>query len=197
MKFRIYDPTWNPVNWTDDWSADPLANDADANRYYPVTDDWTAGDGTSVPVTSWHPDICETAPHTVDNILVEEWDGYTWRRAYGNGPVAGREVANVLITDVLDSCFNFGGFVGTPGSYNAGTRTVSWNFPSLLIDETGQVRFWVTVGGCGAPRNNTATISGTNENPVSATIQVGTGCSLWRHYTDLYPHSHSNSDPGQ
>ena len=28
-----------------------------------------------------------TISHSVSNVLVEEWDGYTWRRILGNGPL--------------------------------------------------------------------------------------------------------------
>jgi len=45
-------------------------------------------------------------------VLVEEWDGYVWRRIFGNGPVAGRDVAGVVVTDAVPGAFTGLALVG-------------------------------------------------------------------------------------
>jgi uncharacterized repeat protein (TIGR01451 family) len=180
--WQLHNAAWSNVNWADDWSADPLANDpaGDSGLYYPITDDWTAGDGTSVPVTKWDTESCQTAPHTVNNVLVEEWDGYCWRRAFGNGPVAGRQLTNMTITDVLPACMTFGGFIGTPAGVTATAvgQTVTFAKANVNITESGSFQFWVTMGSCGGPVSNTATMAAVGEKPVSSsvTINPGAGC---------------------
>jgi hypothetical protein len=77
----------NPQStWNDDWSWDSNAVDADVGMYWPITNDWTDPDNPDVPVTTWNPKSCSQASHVVNNILVEEWDGYTWRKVAGNFP---------------------------------------------------------------------------------------------------------------
>jgi len=70
--------------WEDDWSWDRSAVDIDSGNYWPVTNDWTNPEKQNIPVTTWHPKQCNDASHTVDNVLVEEWDGYVWRKVFGN-----------------------------------------------------------------------------------------------------------------
>ena len=41
------------------------------------------------------------------NILIEEWDGYTWRRIAGEGPLPGREMTDVVILDTIPDEFEF------------------------------------------------------------------------------------------
>jgi len=84
----LYDSGFRTVQWDDDWSwnADAVADDASTG--FPVTPDFTdpSPDNPGVPVNSIHPKACETSDTTVDNILIEEWDGYVWRKVFGNAP---------------------------------------------------------------------------------------------------------------
>jgi uncharacterized repeat protein (TIGR01451 family) len=179
--WQLHNAAWSNVNWSDDWSADPLANDpaGDSGLYYPITDDWTAGNSTSVPVTKWDTESCQTASHTVNNVLVEEWDGYTWRRAFGNGPVAGRQLTNMSITDVLPACMTFGGFIGTPAGVTATAvgQTVTFSKANVNITESGALQFWVTMGSCGGPVQNTATMAAAGEKPVSSSVTINPGAA--------------------
>jgi uncharacterized repeat protein (TIGR01451 family) len=167
-------------NQLDDWSADTAAQTANDGAWgFPIGADWTAGDGTSQPVTRIHPDACQTAAHTVTNILVEEWDGYTWRRAFGNGPVAGRQLANMVISDALPPCMTFGGFIGVPAGVTATVsgQTVSFAKAQVNINESGTFQFWATAGSCAGPVDNTATMSAAGERPVQSTVTINPGAA--------------------
>jgi len=149
--------------------------------------DWTDPLNLGVPGTQVDREACGTAAHVVTKILVEEWDGYTWRRVLGNGPMPGRDVLNVAISDVLPPELVWGGFLGTAPAgatlaYNAGTRTVSMNMPLLQVQQSGSFSFWATAQPAGwagyqaTPFNylscNTATMGATNEAPVASAACV-------------------------
>ncbi len=186
--WRLYTADFAGINWADDWSADAAASQADGGGYFPITNDWTDPNNPNLPVTRLHVDACETATHTVDNVLVEEWDGYTWRRAFGNGPAPGREIVNARIRDTLSAAVDWGGFVETPAygttSYDAPSRTVRWDKANMLVNEGGRIRYYVTVkpasyfGGCpvAASVSNTASIQGDTESPVSDNATVAVTC---------------------
>ncbi|HMA65316.1 MAG TPA: glycosyl hydrolase family 8, partial [Chitinispirillaceae bacterium] len=86
--------------WSDDWSWDPDAVDAESGAYWPITNDWTDPENTNIPVTTWHPKQCNDASHVVDNVLVEEWDGTVWRKVFGAVPGI---TTNVLKKAVLST----------------------------------------------------------------------------------------------
>ncbi len=197
IKWRLHANTYAGIQWDDDWSWNPTANDADGGLYHPVTNDWTDINNPNIPVTDWHNEACQTPTNFVDNILVEEWDGYTWRRVKGNGPLPGRDVDNVVVTDVLPAGFTFVGFVDASGNdlgmtatilgqtatYNAGTRTITWSIPKLQVGQGGTIRYKATAdfssGVCpraNEDRDNVAFIEGTNESPVYDTARVVVTC---------------------
>lgn len=141
---------WKPVNWGDAWSWDPNISQDDKDDYFPVTNDWADPDRPDVPVNHWNRKACKIATKTVNNILVEEWDGYTWRRVAGNGPMPGREVNNVILLDTIPDGFTFAGFVGAPPLGIAPSITgkvISWSIPKLQIKQGGSIRFIATADG--------------------------------------------------
>ena len=190
--------TWGATQWNDDWSWNPTADDADGGFYHPVTDDWTDYNATvGTPVTTWHNESCETASNTVDNVLVEEWDGYTWRRVFGNGPLPGRDIDDVVVRDVLPLGYTFKGFVdengvnlgasatylGQTATYNSLTRTITWTTPKLLVGQTDTIRYVATAnftsGSCvrtDEVLTNTASIEGDNESATFVTEDVTITC---------------------
>jgi len=134
-------------NNTTDWSynAGPLNNPCGSysgDNYIDIK--------TAITNPGGYADPCNQAGSAaVTNLLVEEWDGYTWRVVAGNAPYYGRDIYNAALTDQLNSNLTFGGFIGGPSdavtTYNAGTNTVSWTWPDLLATESGTVTFWATV----------------------------------------------------
>ena len=177
-----YNPP-DPV-WSDDWSWDPKAVDAESGMYYPITNDWTDLDTPNVPVTTWNAKACSQATHSVKNILVEEWDGYTWRRVAGHGPMPGREVNNVTIRDTIPAGFTFKEFTSTPPLGVAPTisgNVISWSIPKMQIKQKGTISFTATascpVGQIQPTRIvNRSWISADKESPFSDSAVVKIIC---------------------
>lgn len=161
-----------------DWSAEPGISGADGTPYFPLANDFTDPTNPNLPVTKIHPQQCGTVTNTVKRQLAEEWDGYTWRRIYGDAPVSGRELNNLVIKDILPAEVNFGGFMGTtpPGTFSG--NTITWpTIAQLLTNDSITYKFWVTVKSaayfnCPSPGptpsvfTNYATAKATNE-PLS------------------------------
>ena len=146
----INSSTWTNVNWSKAWSWDAKGSDDDANMYYPVTNDWTDLDHPDIPVNNWNPKSCYTSVHTVNNILVEEWDGYTWRRVAGNGPMPGRDVNNVVIRDTIPAGFSFVSFSGPSPLGVAPVITgniITWTRPKMQINEQGTITYTIKADG--------------------------------------------------
>ncbi len=179
IKGRIH-ASYNAQDWTDDWSQGKPADLATQNDpLWPITNDWTKGDGTSVPVTKINKHACQVMSNSIDNILIEEWDGYTWRRVFGNGPMPGRYVENVVIIDSLPNELNFGGFIGnTLATYTAATRTIQLNAGTMQVNQCGQLKYWVTVKDPGLTppwtiyADNIAFIDADKEAPVMSAKRI-------------------------
>ncbi len=167
-------------DWTDDWSQQQSWDVcSQSDPLYPISPDWTAGDGTSVPVTKINKDACQTSAYQVTNVLIEEWDGYCWRRVFGNGPMPGREVDNVVLTDSLPTCLDFGGFITTSpaGTWTSSTRTLQWNIGTMQVSQCGQVQYYALANNtCCTTVKNLAFISGDKEMSVSSTASVLVVC---------------------
>jgi len=182
---------WKPVNWGDAWSWDPNISQDDKDDYFPVTDDWTDPDpnGLGTPVNHWNRKACKTATKTVNNILVEEWDGYTWRRVAGNGPMPGREVNNVIVRDTIPDGFSFVDFTavefnGIPVTTNRPTVTgnvISWSIPKMQISEKGTIKFTakaegVCPGAADVRSVNRAWVSADKESPFADSSEIAISC---------------------
>jgi uncharacterized repeat protein (TIGR01451 family) len=146
----LFSSEYQDVDWTDDWSWDADAVDVEDGKYWPITNDWTDLDKPDIPVTTWNPKQCDDASHVVDNILVEEWDGYTWRRVAGNGPMPGREVTKVVIKDTIPDGLIFSRFTGdAPFGVSAKIdgKVITWEIPKMQIKEKGSLKYVVTAAG--------------------------------------------------
>lgn len=174
----------NPVSvWNDDWSWDANAVDAEGGMYWPITSDWTDLDNPNVPVTRWNPKSCSDATHKVTNALVEEWDGYTWRRVAGNGPLPGRDVNNVVIRDTIPAGLTFNSFVGAPPFGIAPTingNVVTWSISKLQIKQSGSIVYTAKASSSCPNKSknlvNRAWISADKESPVSDSAAVALSC---------------------
>ncbi|MGN6646077.1 MAG: glycosyl hydrolase family 8, partial [Cytophaga sp.] len=185
----LYTSNYGAIDWSDDWSWDAAAADPDGNKYFPVTNDWTDPYNLNIPVTKWHKNACEVATKTVDNVLIEEWDGYTWRRAYGNGPLPGRDVTNVVIRDTLPLGLTFNGWVqqttlGVTATYDPTTRVITWTIPKLQVGQKGSLEYkaiakFTTTGVCPKADQkhiNYSWIQGDNESKKADTASVTVTC---------------------
>jgi uncharacterized repeat protein (TIGR01451 family) len=188
--WNVHLSSYASVNWADDWSADNTLSASDGHGYYPITNDWTDPNNPDLPIDRLHKHACEIAPRRASKVLVEEWDGYTWRRAFGNAPVSGREIENVVVRDVLPPGVTFGGFtvattLGVTATYNSATRTINWTIPLMRINDIGQLKYWVTVddettlGGCPIDLDliNVASIGGVNESLLEVRDTVTVTCN--------------------
>ncbi|MBY0424852.1 MAG: hypothetical protein K2Q22_04370, partial [Cytophagales bacterium] len=190
LVMQVNGPGFTPYDWTTDWSYDPAVNGAaDGHPYYPVTNDWTDPLNLNVPVTKYQRNSCTNdAPTLATKVLVEEWDGYTWRRIYGSSPVSGTALANVTTTSQIPVEVTYGGTVpGFSGPSNVSGNILTWPvIPSMLTNESYTFKYWVTVKnnayfGCGTTPSPTffvATASGAaiNQSKVNATTTVGVTC---------------------
>jgi uncharacterized repeat protein (TIGR01451 family) len=108
-----------------------------------------------------------------------------------NGPVPAR---SVVINDLLpaDTTLVAGSITGG-GSYDSGTRTITWSLGNLAVGASGQVSFTVTVGaGAGGATQSAATVSSesaSDSQVITSTTAAETspwcnsaGCSTIRGY---------------
>jgi uncharacterized repeat protein (TIGR01451 family) len=196
--WRVFPNNYNATDWSDDWSWNPGAEGPDDGLFSPVTPDWTDPANPNIPVTKWHQNSCETAPTTIDNVLVEEYDGYVWRRVFGNGPIPGRDITNVIIKDTLPVGFTFDSFVG-PNPFGipptiatitsgpaTGQQVISWSIPKLQANQGGQIVYTGTVNfpsGSTCPTAdeeliNTSWIYGDNESKTDGVDTVIITCAI-------------------
>jgi uncharacterized repeat protein (TIGR01451 family) len=179
----LYSSNYQAVDWTDDWSWDADAVDAEDGKYWPITNDWTDPDNPDVPVTTWNPKQCNDASHLVDNILVEEWDGYTWRRVAGNGPMPGREVTTVVIKDTIPDGLVFNRFTGEPPlgvSAKIDGKVITWTIPKMQIKQKGSLKYVVTAAGNCPMQNKTIVarswLSADKESALSDSTTITITC---------------------
>lgn len=197
----LYPSDWSSTNYTDDWSWNAGAKDADDGNYYPVTPSWqeidpTTGKSIEKVVNTYNPSICETPKYTVPNILVEEYDGYTWRRILGTGPMAGRDAENVVIIDTLPKGLTFVAFQGSCPLASSGATwrnykisdgrdVVEWSIPMLQIKQKGSIVYSATANFPSGAKcqsadediDNLAWIYADLNSPIADTATVTVTCA--------------------
>lgn len=140
---------------TDDWSFPGVYDKYDDKKMFtPITPAWfnpysTLDESLQEEVNEVHVDACAPIPtRTYDRFLIEEFDGYVWRRIMGRGPVPGRELSNVCIRDTLPEGLIWQGFtdaeaLGINAEYNPVTRVVTWCVPAMLPGANGKISYSV------------------------------------------------------
>ena len=153
----IHPNPWVNTDFSDDWSWDAAAEGAEDGAYYPVTPSWqridqTTGQSIETPVNEYIPSVCDVPTHTVSNILVEEYDGYVWRRILGTGPMAGRDMYNVVVRDTLPKGLTFVEFKSscplanfdatmTTAKTSDGRDIIIWQIPTMQIKQKGTIKY--------------------------------------------------------
>jgi hypothetical protein len=86
--FDIHSTDLRSRQWDADWSWNGENSAVDGADYFPVGPDFTepSPGNNGIEVERLNPKHCQTVEQRVENILVEEWDGYTWRKVFGNAP---------------------------------------------------------------------------------------------------------------
>jgi len=148
MEARVYTIPNGSFNFFDDWSYDPAlaTTGASDDLQTLITNDWSDPNNPDIPINKYHPEACGTTTKISNKVLVEEWDGYTWRRILGTSPAAGRELNNIIVKDTLPNTVTFGGFIA---GYPVGTvsgNVITWpTVPLLLVNDSIEYKFWVRV----------------------------------------------------
>lgn len=187
--WRMFTSNYTNVDWTDDWSWEPTMGEDDSGIYFPIGDDYTDPDNLGLPVDSWHKSSCLKTDEITQKVLVEEWDGYVWRRVFGNGPSPGRDVEDVVVTDTLPEGVTFKNFIkqtalGVEATTEEvdGRVVVKWTIPKMQINMKDSLLFTAVVGGS-CPQDdeelvNRAWIQGATESAVFVEDTVTVTCEL-------------------
>lgn len=130
----FYDSDW--------WSKLETAEIEDL--YYPVSPSYQIPDSI-VDVDKVIYSACDNSDVVTETVLVEEYDGHTWRKILGEAPYNGIEAENVVITDSIPLGFEFVSFVGdsTGATYEAisdadfASGVVRYRADKLKIGEKG------------------------------------------------------------
>lgn len=130
----FYDSNW--------WSKLETAEIKDL--YYPVSPSYQIPDSI-VDVDKVIYSACDNSDVVTETVLVEEYDGHTWRKILGDAPYNGIEAENVVITDSIPLGFEFVSFVGdsTGATYEAtpdadfSSGIVRYRADKLKIGEKG------------------------------------------------------------
>lgn len=95
----------------DDWSfSDSVATkylDGRDDNFTPITPGWYNEETLGDEISNYVRHTCDDDVTGFSRIVVEEWDGYTWRRIQGRGPVSGINYQNVVLTDSLPKELKF------------------------------------------------------------------------------------------
>lgn len=130
----FYDSDW--------WSKLETAEIEDL--YYPVSPSYQIPDSI-VDVDKVIYSACDNSDVVTETVLVEEYDGHTWRKILGDAPYNGIEAEDVVITDSIPLGFEFVSFVGdsTGATYEAisdadfASGVVRYRADKLKIGEKG------------------------------------------------------------
>lgn len=197
LNMRMSTSNYNSVDFTDDWSWDnDWYTDEQNDLHSPITADYTDPNNLGRPVESWDRHSCGTPEHYVDRILVEEFDGYTWRRILGNGPMPGRDVYNVELRDTLPAGMEFIEFTNscpledfgatwTTDRTPDGRDIIIWTIDRMMINQGGSIKYNANItfpSGSSCETNdediiNEAWIFGDRESPVNDTTIITVTCA--------------------
>ena len=137
----------------DDWSfsTDISAGtiDGQGETFTLISPCWANYEDLGYEIDNYSRHVCSpTNVDIFDRVLVEEFDGYTWRRIQGRGPCSGKDAYNVVIVDTIPKTLRFDGFVtqkalGVDATYIEAPEEASysgivkWTYSELLAGEKG------------------------------------------------------------
>ncbi|MBP5482232.1 MAG: T9SS type B sorting domain-containing protein [Paludibacteraceae bacterium] len=192
----------------DDWSYKKLQTkdrpmDMQTSALYLLTPCYADVNNLGYPVDIHARNVCYTGDidmTTYDRMLVEEFDGYTWRRILGRAPLPGRECMNVQVVDTIPYELEFHHWVDSTALKNdkgekikatytpapAGTKAYSgiikWSVPSMLVGEKDKLIYVCVARNMGCPDvddvyySNVAWISSETDSPDSSRVDLVTTC---------------------
>ena len=175
---RFNDSGWKNIDWTSGWSK--LTEDSDEGFYYPVTPSYQDFEIVE-PVTKLLKSACDDVEKTTTSVLVEEFDGYVWRKILGNSPeVNGSVAANVVITDTVPAGLEFVEFtsnligaVYTPSSSASYSGLISYSASSLEVGAKGTFSYTCRVSSSDKIQaSSSCSIKSDDDNSVSDVVTV-------------------------
>lgn len=183
----------------DDWSFSTSVKcpelDGQRQLFTLVTPCWENYDNLGYEVTNYSRHVCNpTSASNYDRVLVEEFDGYTWRRIQGRGPLPGKEAYHVTIVDTIPKELRFDAWVtkktlGIEATYTAAPANapysgiVKWTIPEMLVGESGKLVYSCVANDIGCPTAedahyiNAAWIYSDTDSPDSSSVELTTTCS--------------------
>ncbi len=102
--FSCHTDKYDPIDESMSWSKLETAKDNDL--YYPVSPSYQSPEKIET-IDKVINSSCEVSDKVTETILVEEYDGHTWRKILGSAPYNGIEVENVVVTDTIPLGFEF------------------------------------------------------------------------------------------
>ncbi|HRS19333.1 MAG TPA: hypothetical protein P5243_07500, partial [Bacteroidales bacterium] len=185
------------VRTSDDWSYSSAVKsaslDGQGETFTPISPGWANRATPNKPITNYSRHSCSPDRANYDRILVEEFDGYTWRRILGRGPLPGKEAEMVVVVDTIPKEFTWKAFktdkaLGVTATYTPApnganyTGIVKWQIPSMLVGEKGFLEYTVIAAGtCPmADKNvvNKAWIYSSTDSPTSSEAPVKITCDF-------------------
>ncbi len=181
----------------DDWSYSSAIDvgSNDKSMFTPVSPSWfdplsTYNAALAQTITDYHPEACNPSVTQVyERILVEEFDGYTWRRVLGNGPLPGREITNVVVRDTIPAGLTFDRFeddeaLGVTATLinSGGYEIIEWTIPSMLPGAAGNLSYVATADGAcpmsDLNETNYAWIYSDTDSPLSSEFDYRVTCDF-------------------
>lgn len=174
-------------------TGDPLSGQS--HQFIPITPnyaDYNYPDG--VEVTNYDRFACKESVKGYDRVLVEEFDGYTWRRILGKGPLPGKEAYDVVVVDTLPAELEWKGFIDSlglgvkaqfisPEKSNTPSGVVYWTIPEMLVGEKDKLIYEAIAKDMGCPDAddanflNVAWISSKTDSPDSSQVNLMITCA--------------------
>ncbi len=191
----------------DDWSYDPkleINNLAGQEQIYTlVSPNFADYNNLGYDVTVHSRYACDPLDNdNYDRVLVEEFDGYTWRRIIGRGPLPGREAYDVTIIDTIPYELEWvcwkdstalkddkgekikATYTPAANPKSAGyTGIVKWTIPTMLVGEQDKLVYICKARDLGCPDiddtyyMNVAWISSRTDSPDSSRVELMTTCT--------------------
>ena len=191
----------------DDWSfssdVTESSLDGQGTTFTLISPCWANYDDPGYVIDNYARHVCSpTSVKNYERILVEEFDGYTWRRIQGTGPLPGKEAYNVTITDTIPYELEWVGwkdstalkddagnriqakYTAAANPKSAGyTGIVHWTIPVMLVGENDKLVYTCKARDLGCPDvedtyyENVAWIWSDTDSPDSSKVDLMTTCA--------------------
>lgn len=190
---------------SDDWSFDQSTKmpnyDGQGTFLSIVTPCYADVNNLGYPLTAVMRHSCDEDPvATFNRVLVEEFDGYTWRRVQGEGPLPGREAYDVTILDTIPDELEFFMWVDStalkddkeqrikaqfisPAESGTKSGVIKWTTPVMMVGEKDKLVYICRARDIGCPSSddkqykNVAWISSKTDSPDSSQVELTTTCT--------------------